>query len=141
MVEEGENWVGSIERFGIFSRVSGYDNLDFFNALKGGDKSDLQRIVEEWQPLEPFLKCLQQPYYLCSTGMKHLLAIARAFVCSAEIVLLDEPMRSLDDGIANFLWEWISRQRITVIIASHQKSSCGERYTCYCLDKGKLWPY
>ena len=74
---------------------------------------------------------LDRPVRMLSTGMAHRLGLARALLHSPEILLLDEPTRSLDPlAAADFrrlLKEEIVRRRgATLLFASHTLSEVEE---------------
>ena len=54
-----------------------------------------------------------------SGGQRQKLALARAFVRDADILLLDEPTSALDALAAEEVWRTIRRSGKTVLIASH----------------------
>ena len=61
-------------------------------------------------------------YY--STGMKQKMIIARGLLANPEILLLDEPTRSLDPLVSQNLWHFIRKELVgnqgkTILLATH----------------------
>ncbi|MEK8023704.1 MAG: ABC transporter ATP-binding protein [Candidatus Hydrogenedentota bacterium] len=86
------NHVASNERQ-FYERLSGYENLRFFARLAGIDP----KVIEPACGMLGLKSAdVHEPVWTYSTGMKVRLALARAFVGEPELVLLDEPTRSMD---------------------------------------------
>lgn len=83
------------EERSFYWRLTGYDNLKFFailNNIKGGMIKERLREVLDIVEIEDPHKMFQQ----YSAGNKQRLAIARALLKGAPILLMDEPTKSLD---------------------------------------------
>lgn len=61
-----------------------------------------------------------------SGGMKQRVSIARAFACSSDIILMDEPLVGLDATLKQSMIEWFTsiweQDRRTVIFVTHDLS-------------------
>jgi ABC-2 type transport system ATP-binding protein len=107
----------------FYWRITGRQNLEFFAAFYGlSPKHARMRITELETRLG--LEALDRWYGMYSTGMRHRLAIARGMLHEPQILLLDEPTRSLDPLAAVCLQSLIRDQLVrvegrTVIIATH----------------------
>lgn len=108
---------------GFYGRLTGHENLRLFatlNDLPSREFADGIRRLSDLLALSPFL---EQQTRTCSTGMLQRLSLARALLHSPEILLLDEPTRSLDSASAaafrNYLKHEISSRGTTLLFASH----------------------
>ena len=106
----------------FFPRLSARENLDFFAALDEVPRPErAQRIKEVLRDtgLEEQADTLVMKF---SSGMYQQLGIARALVKRPNVLLLDEPTRSLDAAAAAHFWSTIrglARQQTTVLLATH----------------------
>ena len=108
-----------------FWRLSGRENLRFFASLHGliGSQRDA-RVAEALGvlELEDAADRIVREY---STGMRQRLAIARGLLGAPQVLLLDEPTRSLDPRSAGRLRRFVKdelcgRRGSTVLYATHQ---------------------
>jgi ABC-2 type transport system ATP-binding protein len=83
----------------FYPRLTGRQNLDFFAALLGFDAATASARIAQAAELSG-VEDLEKPYQECSTGGKQRLALARCLLNEAEVLLLDEPTRSLDAAAA-----------------------------------------
>src|SRR6266446_5928064 len=106
----------------FFARLSAAENLDFFAALDEVPRGErAQRIKEVLHDtgLEEQADTLVMKF---SSGMYQRLGIARALVKHPNVLLLDEPTRSLDAATTAHFWATIralARQQTTVLLATH----------------------
>jgi ABC-2 type transport system ATP-binding protein len=143
--EQVKNIIGlsTIEERSFYWRLTGYQNLEFFASFQGltsgAAKSRIQQLQEQLQ-----LTDLNHPFGVYSTGMRHRLGIARALLAQPQILLLDEPTRSLDPSTAHDVRHLIrdnivGQMGCTVILTSHNLQEVEE----FCdhiaiLHKGQL---
>jgi ABC-2 type transport system ATP-binding protein len=106
---------------GFFPRLTGRENLLFFSSLRGISPSLLRDRLESHRGFVPLQKALESPFFLSSSGMKQALALTRALVTQPLLLLLDEPMRGLDDGGRRRLMEHLAAVRgdTTVLLTTH----------------------
>ncbi|MGR6115455.1 ABC transporter ATP-binding protein [Aeribacillus composti] len=100
--------------------LSGFDNLDFIQKIYhlNMSKDEVERFCEE-QGIQSFIHELVINY---SHGMKHQLALAVAFLIKPKVLLLDEPLVSLDPiNIAETYKKLVSyaRRGNIVLLSTH----------------------
>lgn len=90
------------EERSFYWRLTGRQNLEFFGTLYNlHKKAIIHRINELAHLLE--IEELDKPFYSYSTGMKHRVSIARCLLHNPDIILMDEPTKSLDiESAQNF---------------------------------------
>ncbi|MFC1496606.1 ATP-binding cassette domain-containing protein, partial [Candidatus Margulisiibacteriota bacterium] len=122
----------------FYWRISGRANLEFYAALYN---------LEAKTRVEELLKLFNIDYAdkrfdTYSSGMKRKLAIIRALLHDPEILLLDEPTRSLDYNSSLELRNLIKSQKEkgkTIILATHNLDEAKELADeVVILNKGKI---
>jgi ABC-2 type transport system ATP-binding protein len=119
------------EERSFYWRLTGLQNLEFFGALDNLSGQKLQRRtigLLELVGLKDAAKVRVSDY---SCGMRQRLAIARGLLAEPEVLILDEPTKSLDPLGAASLRSLISREihpgfGKTLIIATHQTEEAEE---------------
>lgn len=101
------------------------ENLDFAALLQGVPAGTARRRVPEL--LEQFELTDRRgiPFRVYSTGQRQRLNVARALVHDPAVLLMDEPLKSVDPEIGNWTRAWIRREFVenrggTLLIATHQ---------------------
>jgi ABC-type multidrug transport system ATPase subunit len=141
----GEAWIGphpagtlgARERLGaslaversFYLRLTGRANLLLFARLRHRTSRQARRqvdaLIEELELEEIAARRLDA----CSTGMVQQVAFARALLGDPDVLLLDEPTRSLDREAIERLWAALNRRmHLAAIVASHRlddASRCG----------------
>ena len=108
----------------FYWRLTGRQNLEFFASLHGLRGAGRGRRVGELLRLAGLEDEADLRFNSYSTGMRQMLAFARALLAEASILLVDEPTRSLDpraaDRTRSFLRDELARrQGRTVLWATH----------------------
>lgn len=108
----------------FYWRLTGRQNLAFFSVLDDIPADGCAARVDAVLDQTGLLGVGDVMFKDYSTGMKQRLAIARGLLCEPDILLLDEPTRSLDPFAAQKLRTFITRDIIgklgaTAIIATH----------------------
>lgn len=104
------------------------ENLTFISHLYSikNRKKQLEKIVETFK-LETILKKRVESL---SAGQKTRVNLAKSFINSPKVLLLDEPTASLDPDIAKYIRDFILNQRkdykISVIFTSHNMKEVEE---------------
>ena len=104
----------------FYPRLNGRENLHSFWGHKIS-KLEINQRIAQWQPHLPLKEALETPYYLCSSGMRQALNFCRALIFDPEILLLDEPTRSLDQESLDKMIQTINNEfsKKTLLVASH----------------------
>lgn len=100
--------------------LAGRDTLAFTARVRLDDRAEgvheVASLIEELE-LEVVASRRVED---CSTGMLQQLAFARSLIGSPQLLVLDEPTRSLDDDAVRRLWAAVDRRpSLAVLIASH----------------------
>lgn len=114
----------SNEERSLIWRLSGRENLRVFATLQHLSRSEQARIIPELLELVGLSETADRLVMRYSSGMKQRLAIARGLLVKPNILLLDEPTRSLDPAGARQLWEFIRTELVeglgtTLLLATH----------------------
>jgi len=114
----------TVER-GFYGKLTGMENLEFFAALYGLEKWEARRRIR-WlaEVLElNELGVMNKLFEEFSLGMKARLALARALLTDAPVLLLDEPTLGLDPISARKIHELVKQLARTegkaVLYTSH----------------------
>ncbi len=102
----------------FFPRLTGLENLNFFNVISP-DEMKLPTFLET----EYGREILNTPFFKMSSGMKQMLLLARAELSTPELIILDEPFRSLDESNRKILTEILLKKNqsgMTIIYTSHE---------------------
>lgn len=113
------------EERSFYWRLTGRQNLQFFGALNSLKRRPLRARIEELADLLGVESVLDTRVSAYSAGMRQKLAVARALLADPEVLLMDEPTRSLDPAMSQRLLRFIredyaGRRGGTVLMASHQ---------------------
>jgi len=106
---------------GVYEDLSARENLHFFARIAGS--GNLSSLTDTWLERVGLARVPTMPVRQFSRGMRQRLALARTFINSPKILLLDEPFTSLDDRAIAMLSELLTeaRQRgATIVLSTHQ---------------------
>jgi molybdate transport system ATP-binding protein len=124
--------------FALFPHFSVKENLRY--ALPKGDDIRLMEELIELMELGPLRDT--RPGFL-SGGQQQRVALARAIVRRPRLLLLDEPLSSLDDDMRQRLQDYIEKIRrhfelTTVLVSHHLPEILRLSDEVIWLDKGKI---
>ncbi len=106
---------------GVYEDLSARENLMFFARLT--EAEDRSKTAEAWLERVGLTRVSAIPVRQFSRGMRQRLALARTFLHSPNVLLLDEPFTSLDDRAIALLSELLTEARArgaTIILSTHQ---------------------
>lgn len=126
--EEKVKWkVGLVtaDERSFFWRLTGRENLEFFASLHGIQPKRLKGAIDEVISEVGLSEASDNMFYSFSSGMKQKLSIARALLTDPKILFLDEPTRSLDPIMAQYIKDLIKRRfagerGMTVFLSTHR---------------------
>lgn len=106
---------------GVYEDLSAQENLQFFARISTG--VDAKALSGKWLERVGLDRVAGMPVRQFSRGMRQRLALARTFIHSPKILLLDEPFTSLDDRAIAMLSELLTEARgqgATIVLSTHQ---------------------
>lgn len=118
---------------------------DFVNAAKKPEHEeswDFEQRIEEILSRLKIDKLLDQPMEQLSGGEQKKVALSRILIDDTNLLLLDEPTNHLDIEMIEWLEEFLSRQRLAILMVTHDRyfldHVCQEILE---LDNSKLYRY
>lgn len=122
-VKDYLSYVSGEER-SLYWRLTGRQNMQFFASLYEVPKKQRDENIDKMLSLVGLLGAANERVGNYSSGMKQRLSIARGLLTDPDILLLDEPTRSLDPLSARDLHRFIqddlvTKHHKTVILATH----------------------
>lgn len=132
------------EERSFYWRLTGRKNLEFFASLQGMRPREADRRITQLGQLLGLVEYLDVPFSDYSTGMRQRMSLARALLHDPDILLLDEPTRSLSPETALPLQDFILRRLVgeegkTVLLATQDMREaqrlCRE---LVLLDRGRV---
>lgn len=143
------NRVGFVlnEERSFYWRLTGLKNLLFFGALDNLKGDELKEKVNGIIKLVGLDNAKNKRFSDYSSGMKQRLAIARGLLSNPDILILDEPTRTLDpisvQDISHIITERIHNDKgRTLLIATHSLSEAQTLCNKACfMKKGNIIEY
>ena len=107
-----------MDNFGLYERMSCYDNLKFYQMLDGKNAKDIENILYKVNLLNAKNTLVMN----LSKGMKNRLAFARAIMRNPKILFLDEPTSGLDPTTIEEIHKMIfdeKKKGTTIFLTTH----------------------
>lgn len=118
---EYRSYVNYAEAEPLFpSFITGEDLIRLFQKAKKGNATEVQLLIDAFN-IQSFIP---NPVGTYSSGMVKKLSLILAFIGQPKVILLDEPLVTLEDHSIPILTELISdyqqNKQVTFLITSHQ---------------------
>jgi len=132
------------EERSFYWTLTGRQNLEFFGSLDNLSRSPLKNKIDELLNVVKLEEAADSLFSGYSSGMKQKLAIARGLLSDANIIILDEPTRTLDpifaEDIRSILLDRIHiNKEKTLLIATHNLIEAEVMCNKICIMKrGKI---
>jgi ABC-2 type transport system permease protein len=114
----------------FFPRLTCNENLCFYGGLAQLSRPVCKEKIQRLAEMLDLSDYLDKRYDRCSTGMKHRLALARALLNDASLLILDEPTATLDPvAAAQFrerLYALVHQEARTVLMVTHNMDEAVE---------------
>lgn len=107
-----------MDEFGLYERLSCYENLKVFADLYGLHREDILRALDD----VGLRDAEKTPADKLSRGMKSRLRLARAFLTNPSALFLDEPTSGLDPSTMEEIHELILKRKsagCTIFLTTH----------------------
>lgn len=107
-----------MDNFGLYERMSCYDNLNFFCKITGVQVSEIEVVLKK-VGLENAAKTAVSNL---SKGMRNRMLLARAILSSPKVLFLDEPTSGLDPKTTEEIHQLIQTMQeagTTVFLTTH----------------------
>lgn len=123
-------YVGQDTDRSAYARLSVIENLQFFGALRGLDKKQINQQIEKLAAALGFEANLNKLFMQLSGGQKQTMVIMRALLHDPLLVYLDEPTKGLDPIVArktrSFLKQFVKQEGKSLLLTSHVLSEVEE---------------
>jgi multiple sugar transport system ATP-binding protein len=114
------------QNYALYPHMNVYDNMAFSLKLRGADKAEIRRRVEEAARILGLEQLLRKKPRNLSGGQRQRVAMGRAIVREPEAFLMDEPLSNLDAKLRVQMRAEIARiQRdlgVTTIYVTHDQT-------------------
>ncbi len=134
----------SCEERSFYWRLSGLQNLQFFATMHGLNKNQARSKIQNFFKIFK-INYADKRFDTYSTGMKRKFSLIRALFHEPDLLLLDEPTKSLDYNTALELRGFIKNlaaQGKTILFATHNLEEAENLCDNFMiLDKGKIFGF
>lgn len=111
-----------MDHFGLYERMSCYDNLKFYAKLDGNSNDEIDERINRILKEIALLEVKNRPVAKLSKGMKNRLSFARVILRRPDILFLDEPTCGLDPNTTEELHKRILEEKArgtTIFLTTH----------------------
>lgn len=123
-------YVGQDTERSAYARLTVWENLQFFGALRGMDKSQVKAQANRLVDYFDFHGQMERLFGNLSGGQKQTVVILRALLHDPPLIYLDEPTKGLDPligrRIRSFLKRYVHEQGKSLLLTSHVLSEVDE---------------
>lgn len=129
-----------LDDLSVYKDYTARFNIQYFAGLRGHyDVKKVEQMADEIG----LLSVLDRPVKTFSYGMQKKLVLLIALVNSAEVLILDEPFRGLDQDTVkwfqNYLRQWTGKGNHTLLISSHVQTDLESLCeTVFVIDHGRI---
>lgn len=100
--------------------LTGFEMVDLFAKAKGAVSDQKETLIAE-MGMKPYI---HNPLGSYSSGMLKKLSLVLAFLGKPKLILLDEPLNTIDVESLEILYRWINEkhqnEKISFLLSSHQ---------------------
>jgi len=134
------------EERSFYWRLTGRQNLEFFGCLDNLFGKEVRTRCGRVLELVGLARAADERVSDYSSGMRQRLAIARGLLADPEVLILDEPTKSIDPvgavELRRVIRDWLAARGATLALATHNMAEAQELATHVCvLGKGRLLAY
>jgi len=125
---EKRNIAYIFQDLGLFSSLTVRDNIAYGLVVRKYKEDVIKRKINEYSVKFGLQNLLDKYPIELSGGQKQLVALARALIIDPSIILMDEPLSSLDTFLRNSMRWYIKNlaksMNLTVIYVTHDVEDC-----------------
>ncbi|MFA6004079.1 MAG: sn-glycerol-3-phosphate ABC transporter ATP-binding protein UgpC [Elusimicrobiota bacterium] len=114
------------QNYALFPHLTVYDNIAFGLKIRGAERSEIARRVNEAAELLDLKKVLDKKPRELSGGQRQRVALGRAIVRQPKVFLFDEPLSNLDAKLRTQMRAELAklhrRLKATAIYVTHDQS-------------------
>jgi molybdate transport system ATP-binding protein len=123
----------------LFPHLTVRQNLRFGQGRHAGRPVDIGRVVE----ILEISDLLERRPDALSGGQRQRVALGRALLCGPELLLMDEPLAGLDEGLKDRVLSYLSRAlaqwNIPTLLVSHDQADVRRLATCVVvIENGRV---